>query len=76
MEAVGWGGSRLVLAERFWERLLGMHAVSACAPDGVPYVLALPRCPSVHTCFMRCAIDIAFIGADGVVLARHSQVPP
>jgi len=37
--------------------------------DGIDGALLLPRCRSVHTLGMRFAIDIAFLGRDGSVVA-------
>lgn len=76
LEALGWRDSHLIMARSFGERLMGMLAVPPAALDGAPCVLAFPRCSSVHTCFMRSALDIAFIGPDGELLARYAAVPP
>ena len=55
----------------WYERLMGlMGSVVGAEP------VALVPCSSIHTLFMRCFIDVAFVGADGVVLAAHRAVPP
>ena len=36
--------------------------------------MVFPCCASVHTFFMGCAIDIAFIGRDGTVLQVYGDV--
>lgn len=76
MTALGWGPARIIVAEGFAARLVGMGAIPARAPDGNGYVLVFPRCHAVHTCFMGRALDIAFVGEQGRVLAHHEYVPP
>lgn len=74
--ALEWGPARPVVAQGFFDRLLGMAKLPARAPDGVVYVLAFPRCRAVHTCFMRRRLDIAFIAGDGTVLSHAEDVGP
>jgi uncharacterized membrane protein (UPF0127 family) len=38
--------------------------------------LVIPRCRSVHTFGMRFALDVVFLDADGVEIARRERVPP
>lgn len=76
LERLGWRPAHLVVADGFLARLLGMAAMPAAAPDGLPYVLAFPRCRAVHTCFMRRALDVAFADGEGGVLALHGAVRP
>lgn len=38
--------------------------------------LLIPRCSSIHTCFMRGAIDVAFLDADSSIVEIHPSVPP
>jgi hypothetical protein len=38
--------------------------------------LLIPRCNSIHTCFMRGAIDVAFLDDDESVVEIHPSVPP
>lgn len=73
---LGWAPARLIVATGFVDRLFGMAGRSAVAQEGEAVAMAFPRCRAVHTCFMRAPIDIAFIGAEGEVLALHRAVPP
>lgn len=38
--------------------------------------LYIPRCTSVHTCFMRRAIDLLFVDTAGVIVGVAPAVPP
>ena len=85
LRALGWEPARLLVAESFLQRLVGMLALdpregakSACAGPSArsPVVMAFPRCSSVHTCFMRSPIDVAFIDRDGRVLSVCQGAPP
>ena len=57
-------------------RLRGMLGRRPVAANGLPLVMAFPRCSSVHTCFMAYPIDIAFIDARGYVLVCYENVRP
>lgn len=69
----------VVIAASPLRRLLGL---AACVPskidglDDASIVMVFPGCASVHTWFMRRAIDIVFAGPEGEVLARFDSVPP
>jgi uncharacterized membrane protein (UPF0127 family) len=63
----------LVLATTFWQRLAGWQFRSL-PPAGTGLLLA--PCSSVHTFGMRFAIDLAFLAADGKLLALRPHVPP
>ncbi len=85
LRALGWEPARLLVAESFLQRLVGMLALDLCegakpvdaGPSArLPVVMAFPRCSSVHTCFMRSPIDVAFIDRDGRVLSVCQGVPP
>lgn len=85
LRALGWEPARLLVAESFLQRLVGMLALDSCegakpvdaGPSArPPVVMAFPRCSSVHTCFMRSPIDVAFIDRDGRVLSVCQGVPP
>jgi uncharacterized protein len=67
------GGGRLLVAHTFGQRLRGLAGLSSM-PAGD--ALLLPRCSSVHTAGMRFAIDVAFLDADGSVLALTQCVGP
>jgi uncharacterized protein len=65
--------ARLELAATFWQRLRGLLFRPALAPgDG----LLIVPCRSIHTHWMRHAIDVALLDRDGVVLSVHRQVRP
>ncbi len=67
----------LVLAERArqastpWARAVGLLG-SDHADDG----LFIEPCSSIHTCFMRFAIDVLFLDPADRVLAVYPQLPP
>ena len=74
---LGWEPTRLVIAEAPLVRLMGMIPASrGGCDDAAPPAMGFPRCRSVHTCFMRCAIDVAFLSATGDVLAVCNDVAP
>ena len=58
------------------ERAVTVDPWRPVAANGLPLVMAFPRCSSVHTCFMAYPVDIAFIDRDGNVLARYENVRP
>jgi len=63
----------LRLADRFWSRARGlMLAPPLPAGQG----LLLLRCASVHTGFMRCAIDVVYLDAHGTVLRCVPKLAP
>ena len=80
---LGWDSAALVVAERPLERLLGMIPYSC---KGAPRkdarvipsdpVMGFPRCRSVHTCFMKRSIDVAFLSDSGEVLGVCYGVEP
>ena len=53
------------------ERLVGLLGTDAGADP-----VTLSPCWSVHTFFMRYAIDVAFVARDGRVVASRRCVPP
>lgn len=78
MTRLGWEPAHLVVAERPWARLLGMIPCSygvrnVCSPT---IVMGFPRCGSIHTCFMRRTLDVAFLSRTGEVLAVCREVAP
>ena len=64
--------NRVVLAHRFFTRLLGWQFRRLPADEG----LLLIPCRAIHTCFMRGAIDVVFLGEGGRVLAVCRNLPP
>ena len=71
-----WTPAEFMVAESFAARLRGMLGRQPVAGNGLPLVMAFPRCSSVHTCFMAYPIDIAFIDRNGNILARYESVRP
>ena len=65
--------NRLVIADTFWRRALGLMGRKAFAADEA--ILIRP-CNSVHTCMMRFEIDVAFCDEDGKVLKVIESLRP
>jgi uncharacterized membrane protein (UPF0127 family) len=63
----------IALADGFWSRLRGLMLAAPLAPDAG---LLLTRCASVHCAFMRQAIDVVYLDADGVVLGCVPRLRP
>lgn len=77
LRELGWAPARLAVASGFRDRLLGIVGPLARGePGSAPVALVFPSCDAVHTCFMRRALDIAFIDAEGHVLEEHRSVGP
>ena len=76
LSRLGWTPAEFMVAESFAARLRGMLGRSPIAANGLPLVMAFPRCSSVHTCLMAYPIDIAFIDRNGNILARYENVRP
>lgn len=53
------------------ERVRGLK----CAEDSDAHVVLVP-CRDIHTFGMDAAIDVAFVGGDGIVLSVHREVSP
>jgi uncharacterized membrane protein (UPF0127 family) len=63
---------RLLVADKPWERLRGLLGRNELpAGEGI----LLRPAGSVHTAFMRFAIDVVFVGKDQTVLKIARQVP-
>jgi uncharacterized membrane protein (UPF0127 family) len=67
------GGGELLVARTFSERLRGLAGMPSLASDRA---LLLPSCSSVHTAWMRFAIDVAFLDAGGRVVALTESLAP
>ena len=65
--------SRLTVADSFFSRLRGLLGKKSLASDEG---LWLDACHSIHTFFMKFAIDVVFIDADGRVVALYARVAP
>ncbi|MFQ7392656.1 MAG: DUF192 domain-containing protein [Collinsella aerofaciens] len=76
LNRLGWTPAEFAVAESFAVRLRGMLGRCPVAANGLPLVMAFPRCSSVHTCFMAYPIDIAFIDRDGNILALRATYVP
>lgn len=63
----------LLLALDPWRRLRGL--LGRPAPAELGGLLLLP-CRSVHTCFMRYPIDVAFLDPEGRVVGLHGALRP
>src|SRR5262249_40013805 len=64
---------RLRVADRFLSRLIGLQFKRLLVPDEG---LLLAPCSSVHTCFVRCALDIVMLDRRGAVVdVRRGVVP-
>jgi len=63
----------LDVAASFWSRLLGWQFRSR-PTTGVGLLLA--PCASIHTCWMRFALDIVWLDDEGTVLAVGRDVRP
>ena len=61
------------MADTRWMRLRGLIGRPAPA-RGEGFLL--PRTTSIHTCFMRYAIDVVFVDDGGRVLSVYPRVPP
>ena len=65
--------ARLTIADGFWPRLAGLQFRRPLASDAG---LLLVPCNSVHTCFMRFAVDVVFLDGNGSVLAVRRSLRP
>lgn len=60
-------------ARSYWARLVGLLGRRGLAEG---HGLLIAPCSSVHTLFMRFAIDVAFLDSDGRVVRAYASVPP
>jgi uncharacterized protein len=66
-------GGNVGLADWWWPRLRGLLGRQGLLPgEG----LLLTPCHAVHMIGMRFAIDVAFLDADGRVVAAYQALPP
>lgn len=75
LDELGWVGDP-DCAQSFFERLRGFTRLGRMREDGEPEILVFPHCRALHTCFMRCELDIAFADACGSVLRLEEGVGP
>ena len=65
---------RCFVATRWWQRLKGLIGHSALAED--EGLLLRPAFGGIHTCFLRFAIDVAYLDEEGQVVAIRPHLPP
>jgi uncharacterized membrane protein (UPF0127 family) len=65
--------SQVRVAETFFARTKGLLGASSMAPRST---LWIKRCNSIHTCFMRFAIDAVFVDRALKVKAVYRNLPP
>jgi hypothetical protein len=66
-------GLRVAIASSWWEKFLGLMGRTQMPGFDC---LWLQSCSSIHTCFMRIRIDIAFLNEQGVVVKKCQQLGP
>ncbi len=64
---------RVEVAGNFLKRGVGLLGRAGLAEDAG---LFITPCPSVHTCFMRFAIDVVFVDRAGTIVRIVPRVPP
>jgi hypothetical protein len=64
---------QLEIADRFWSRLCGLQFRHPLPPR---HGIVLVPCASIHTMWMRFAIDVAMLDRTGRVLKVHRAVRP
>lgn len=64
---------RIVVAGGFWQRFKGLMLSAPLADDAA---FLIRRCSSVHTFFMRHALDLAYLDQDGQIVKLERNVPP
>lgn len=60
-------------ARGFWQRLAGLMGQ---ADPAARSALLIPRCTSVHTCFMRGALDIVYLDDQGRITRLQPGLAP
>lgn len=64
---------RLEIADRFWSRFVGLQ-FRAAPPPG--FGLLLAPCASIHTCWMRFALDLVMLDRAGRMVEVRRGVHP
>ena len=66
-------GNRVRVASSFWTRLKGLLGAPQLQPgEG----MLLDPCQAVHMYGMKQALDVAFVGAEGLVIAVYHDLRP
>ena len=77
LHILGWENMRVVTAQTFFERLLGLLApVYRAGMRAGGVAMAFPCCSSVHTLFMKRDLDIVFLDRKGAMLRIYWGVKP
>ncbi|MBL8830726.1 MAG: DUF192 domain-containing protein [Planctomycetaceae bacterium] len=63
----------LIVADRFWSRLVGLQFRRSLATG---QGLLLTPCSSIHTCFMRFAIDLIWLDETQQVVELSPNIAP
>lgn len=63
----------ITVASNFWLRFKGLMLTKPLAVDAA---LLIPRCSSVHTFFMRFALDLVYLNKQGSVVKLVKNVKP
>lgn len=63
----------LEIANTFWTRFKGLQFRRPLPED---CGLLIAPCSSIHTCFMRFAIDVTMLDADGTVVGYRKNIKP
>lgn len=58
-------------ARGFWSGFRGLMLARPLSMSPKPQALLLLRCPSVHGFFMRCALDVVYLGGSGQGPGRY-----
>ncbi len=66
-------GLNLRVARSFWSRFAGLMLRAPLLP-GTGFLI--PRCTSVHTCFMRYALDLVYLDHAGRVTHCAAHIKP
>ncbi|HVT03468.1 MAG TPA: DUF192 domain-containing protein [Thermoanaerobaculia bacterium] len=64
--------SDVKVADSYRSRVVGLMG----RRDLSSMLLWIPRCSSIHTCFMRGPIDVAFLNESRQVVSTHKAVKP
>ena len=73
MEKIEINGVRAEVARTFWQRFKGLMGRKSLPPGEGMLIL---KCNSIHTCFMRFAIDATFLDKDDQVVKVVRNIRP